>query len=566
MNLSTDQVAVAADELAPPTQPNRLSTSCDVHPEERFSGFCPSCLCERLSVLDHNGAPPQPSSSSRKPSTISTAALKALFKPSSGNNNANGNGRVRAGFFPELRRSKSFSAKNNEGFSGGFEPQRRSCDVRLRDENRNVSTKEGEAVVEVTEESETEEEEEENGSECENVNDSGEIKEEKSCEIVEEEEEKPMKEYMDLYPQTKKPSVRDFAGSFLSAASVFSKKLQKWRHKQKIKKQPRNGGEAGRRPQLPVEKATRRQPSRDTQSEIVGRRSSDTDPRFSLDATGRFSVDIGRISVDDSRYSLDEPRASWDGHLMGRTTLARAPPPPSMLSVVENAPMHRSDMQIPVEDNGESDPIIIVPGGSSQTRDYYTEPPSRRRKSLDRSNSIKKGMETEEVKPVVSNARVSPAIAAESYSSMVNQNGGDKKSSRRWGKWSMFGFIYRKGVSKDEEEDRYSRSNSTGMVERSLSESWPEMRNEGGGGGPKMRRSNSNVSWRSSGGGGSSRNNKSWRNSSKDGDNGMLRFYLTPSWRNGGGGGGGGGSGWEKTAAKANSHGHSIARRVMRLY
>ncbi|CAN7070086.1 unnamed protein product [Brassica rapa subsp. trilocularis] len=519
MNPSTDQVSVAAEELAPPSQPHRLSTSCDVHPDERFSGFCPSCLCERLSVLDHNGAPPQPS---RKPPTISTAALKALFKPSTGNNNnnASGNGRVRGGFFPELRRSKSFSAKKNEGLSGGLEPQpqRRSCDVRLGEENRNLSTKEeegrkssvSEAVVEVAEE-------EENGRHSE-------IVEEKSV-------EKRMKEYMDLYPQTKKkPSL---AGSFFSAASVFSKKLQKWRHKHKIKK-PR-----GSQVQLPVEKANRGQ-HRDTQSEIAdygfGRRSSDTDPRFSLDA--------GRISVD-------EPRASWDGHLIGRTALpptARVPPPPSMLSVVENA----APMQNPVVD-GESDPIIIIPGGTSQTRDYYTEAPSRRRKSLDRSNSIKKAVEVKSV--VSSNSRVSPA---ESYS--VENQHADKKSSRRWAKWSMFGFIYRKGVSKDEEDDSYSRSNSTGMVERSFSESWPELRNEGGGVGPKMRRSNSNVSWRSSGGG-SSRNNKSWRNSSKDADNGMLRFYLTPSWRNGGSG-----SGWEKTAARANSHGHSIARRVMRLY
>ncbi|KAF8105115.1 hypothetical protein N665_0163s0085 [Sinapis alba] len=474
MNLSTDQVAVAADELAPPSQPHRLSTSCDVHPEERFSGFCPSCLCERLSVLDHNGAPPQPSSSSRKPST---AALKALFKPSSGNNNANGS---RGGFFPELRRSKSFSAKNNEGMSGGLEPQRRSCDVRLREENRNNSTKEAAS-----------------GGKRE-----------------EEEEEKAMKEYMDLYPQTKKPSVRDFF-------SAASKKLQKWRLKQKIKK-----------PRLPVEKATRRPEPTDTQSEIAdygfGRRSSDTDPRF--------SVDIGRISVD-------EPRASWDGHLSGRTTLpplARVPPPPSMLSV---APMHRSDMQMPVEDpssvNGESDPIIIIPGGSTQTRDYYTEPP--RRKSLDRSNSIKKAMEME------SSGSNAPAAM-------------ENKVKSKWGKWSMLGFIYRKGVisKEEEEEDRYSRSNSTGMVvERSLSESWSELRKEGGP--SKMRRSNSNVSWRSSGGG-SSRN----KSSSKDGDNGMLRFYLTPTWRNAGGGGGG--SGWEKTAARANSHGHSIAKRVMRLY
>ncbi|ESQ40101.1 hypothetical protein EUTSA_v10015965mg [Eutrema salsugineum] len=619
MNPSTDQTSAVADELAPPTQPHRLSTSCDLHPDERFSGFCPSCLCERLSVLDDNGAPPP--SYSRKPPAISAAALKALFKPSSSNNNNNNNnanGRVRPGFFPELRRTKSFSAKNNEGFSSGFEPQRRSCDVRLRDEHRNIPIKEAatvvsggkiedevrkssvsEAVFEVSEEEAAEtEKEEENRGHSEIVNDSCEITEEKSGEIVEVEEKviseaelKPMKDYMDLYPQTKKPSVRDFAGSLFSAASVFSKKLQKWRQKQKMKK-PRSGGGGGGRPQLPVEKATTRSQFRDTQSEIAeygfGRRSSDTDPRFSLDA-GRFSVDIGRISIDDSRYSLDEPRASWDGHLIGRTALppaARVPPPPSLLSVVENAPMRRPDMHIPAKDasspstnpiNGESDPIIIIPGGSTQTRDYYTEPPSRRRKSLDRSNSIKINVstETDEVKSV-SNSKVSPAITADSNSrtlkddhymeaaeNKVNQN--SEKKSRRWGKWSMLGFIYRKGVvTKDEEEDRYSRSNSTGMVERSLSESWPELRSEGGG--PKMRRSNSNVSWRSSGGGSS--RNKSWRHSSKDGENGMLRFYLTPSWRTGGGGGGagGGGSGWEKTAARANSQGHSIARRVMRLY
>jgi hypothetical protein len=31
-----------------------------------------------------------------------------------------------------------------------------------------------------------------------------------------------------------------------------------------------------------------------------------------------------------------------------------------------------------------------VPGGSAQTRDYYSDSSSRRRKSLDRSNSIRK--------------------------------------------------------------------------------------------------------------------------------------------------------------------------------
>ncbi|ESQ49166.1 hypothetical protein EUTSA_v10020222mg [Eutrema salsugineum] len=667
MNPASDPVSAAAAALAPPPQPpqpHRLSTSCDRHPEERFTGFCPSCLCERLSVLDqNNNGAASSSSSSRKPPTISAAALKALFKPSGNNGgggNANGNGRVKPGFFPELRRTKSFSAsKNNEGFSGVFEPQRRSCDVRLRsslwnlfsqDEQRNLPTTVSggeieveprkssvrEPVLEVNDEGEAEsdgefEEDYVEAGDFEILNDSGEVIGEKSDEIVEEREEieeveipekaiteeelKPMKDYIDLDSQTKKPSVRR---SFWSAASLFSKKLQKWRQNQKMKKR-RNGGD--HRPgsaRLPVEKPIGRQ-LRDTQSEIAdygfGRRSCDTDPRFSLDAgrfsldAGRFSVDIGRISLDDPRYSFDEPRASWDGSLIGKVAfppVARPPPPPSMLSVVEDAPVHRhltrSDMQIPVEEpspppqmvnpaNNVSDPVII-PGGSIQTRDYYTDSSSRRRKSLDRSSSIRKTAaavvaDIDEPKPPVSVETHSGSLRDNSYVVETTDNGffrepaitGERrgngndsnKKSRRWGKWSILGLIYRKSVNKyeeEEEEERYRRLNG-GMVERSLSESWPEMRNEGG---PKMVRSNSNVSWRSSGRkvNGLERI-KSSRYSPKNGENGMLKFYLAPmkgsrrmsvgaGGGGGGAGGGGGGGGW------ANSHGHSIARNVMRLY
>lgn len=358
---------------------------------------------------------------------------------------------------------------------------------------------------------------------------------------------------------------------------------------------------------------------RDTQSEIAdygyGRRSCDTDPRFSLDAgrfsldAGRFSVDIGRISVDDPRYSFDEPRASWDGSLIGRTTFppaARPPPPPSMLSVVEDAPVHRhvtrTDMQIPVEEplpppqvvvnasNNVSDPVII-PGGSIQTRDYYTDSSSRRRKSLDRSSSIRKTAaavmaDMDEPKPPVSVDTYSGSVRDNSYGVEMNDNGflrepvingerkvsgnDNNKKSRRWGKWSILGLIYRKSVNKyeeEEEEERYRRLNG-GMVERSLSESWPELRN--GGGGPRMVRSNSNVSWRSSGGGMGRKvngleRNKSSRYSPKNGDNGMWKFYLAPMKGSrrmsvGGGAGGGGGGGW------GNSHGHSITRNAMRMY
>lgn len=426
-----------------------------------------------------------------------------------------------------------------------------------------------------------------------------------------------MKDHIDLDSQTKKPSGRDFkeiAGSFWSAASVFSKKLQKWRQKQKLKKRRNGGGSAT----LPVEKPIGRQ-YRETQSEIAdygfGRRSCDTDPRFSLDA--------GRISFDDPRYSFDEPRASWDGYLIGRTF----PRMPTMLSVVEDAPVQvsRSDAQIPVEEPMNSiNEDGAVPGGSAQTRDYYSDSSSRRRKSFERSNSLRKTAaavvaEMDEIKSV-SNAKVSPATVdyvngsklvvpdrdlgdsnsnslrddySETFDMGFRDNAsiigsgerkGPKKSSR-WSKaWNIWALIYRRSVNKDEEEDRFSRPNG---VERSLSESWPELRGERNGDlkpgfNPKMLRSNSSVSWRNSssfGGpvmGGRKSNvetttngkkrreefvlerNRSARYSPPNIDNGLLRFYLTPmrgSRRSGSG----------KSSGRSNQA-QSIARSILRLY
>ncbi|XP_022744840.1 UPF0503 protein At3g09070, chloroplastic-like [Durio zibethinus] len=646
-----------------PPQPHRSSTSCDRHPEEHFTGFCPSCLCERLAVLEPSSAAAS-SSSSRKPpiaatTSTATAALKAIFK-------ASGGGGTRPAFFPELRRTKSFSASKNEGLSGAFEPQRKSCDVRVRntlwslfyqDDERNPHKKEAAGngryceIVEV--EARTlgssssvvqgpvfeSKEEYKNESETDHEDDIEIIEEEQpnvavphaslieekveaiveeyEKELYQEEELKPMKDHIDLDSQTKKASGRDFkeiAGSFWSAASVFSKKLQKWRQNQKLKKR-RNGGGSAR---LPVEKPTGRQ-YRETQSEIAdygfGRRSCDTDPRFSLDA-GRMSFDAVRMSFDDPRYSFDEPRASWDGHLTGRTF----PRMPTMVSVVEDAPVHhvmRSDTQIPVEDPPAMNSIDedeSRPGGSAQTRDYYSDSSSRRRKSLDRSGSIRKTAaavvgEIDEMKSV-SNAKVSPATVdyfhgpklvvpdrdsnsnslRDDYSeafeigfrdnASVIGNGerkGSSKKSRRWSiAWNIWGFIHR-SVNKDEDEDRYSRANG---VERSYSESWPELRGERngdvrGGFNPKVLRSNSSVSWRNSSSFGGARKkcvepnghskkrdefvlekNRSARYSPNNIDNGLLRFYLTPmrSSRRVGSG-----------KSKA-SHAHSIARSAPRLY
>ncbi|GMH29122.1 hypothetical protein Nepgr_030965 [Nepenthes gracilis] len=679
------------EQLPPPPQPpqpNRNSTSCDRHPEEHFTGFCPSCLCERLAVLDQSSSA---STSSGRKSTSST--IKSIFRVSTNttvstnkNNHPVANGptfRNKSGtFFPELRRTKSFSGGKNEGFgfSGIFEPQRKSCDVRVRntlgslfsqnDEKSTVvvapNNKDKDAtnlgpssssscvaaatVLEFKEEqlvNAHKVEKDEDRVEEEVIDDEIEVLDEPisssnnsdlKCfggrEISGEEEIsgevkkvdlKPMKDHIDLDSHNKKVGSKDFkdlAGSFWSAASVFSKKFKAWTRKHhKMKK---NGGPDTAQVAKKINAA--RNNYRDTQSEIAdygfGRRSCDTDPRFSLDA-GRMSLDAGRFSLDDRRYSFDEPRASWDGYLIGRT-LSRMPP---MLSVVEDAPavvvVPRKDNQIPLEEqpsmNSTTEEEIIIPGGASETKDYYSDSSSRRRKSLDRSSSIRKtaaAAVVSEMDEMKSNSKGNVSPTAVDYfhgakigdkesresnpesifvtgfrdNSCVINNGerkGANNKTRRWKAWNIWGLIYRRGGNnKDEDEDRFSRPNG---VERSLSESWQELR-RGDGYGVDARgsfnrnvfRSNSSVSWRSSynimGGGsfgslkknGVERNghsrkkrdefvlerNQSARYSPSHVDNSLLRFYWTPlrGSRRGG-----------SSKAKP-TYSHSFSRSALRLY
>ncbi|KAJ6798775.1 putative UPF0503 protein, chloroplastic [Iris pallida] len=602
-------VGVGVELLNPPQPPplRRLSSTCDRHPDENFTGFCASCLRERLEGLESSTT----ATTHRNSTSTISSSLKSIFvRPPNSNSNSS------SSLHPQLRRCKSFSCGGGRGGGGGgggggdiappristsFEPQRKSCDVRGRntlwslfnqDDNARTtgdhllpSTSPAPAVPAI--DSPVEEEEEDHFDDCDEIRPvdppvlvlqtSGEINnvvliggdrkgEEEEEEEEEEEDEfelKPMKDHIDLdSSQSKKPPPKDFkeiAGSFWLAASVFSKKLQKWRRKQKLKKMKKEQGKPGGN-------TTSSARFRETQSEVAvdafGRRSCDTDPRFSLDA--------GRISFDDARYSLDEPRASWDGYLIGgaggggsRLMFPRLPP---MLSVVEDVPtpvVQRSDGQIPVEED------LVIPGGSAQTKDYYSDSSSRsRRRSLDRSNSVRKSsveMSNEQKLPAVANARVSPAASidlfrdwssnslrsdrSESFESAFREDPHKlppRKKSKRWSKaWSIWGFIHRKSSSS-------SSRGGANVVDRSFSESWPELRTNGYGNG-KILRSNSSVSSRSSLYGnaalGSMRKNgvemtngigkkkkeefvlernRSARYSPGHVDNGMLRFYLTP--------------------------------------
>ncbi|XP_057431925.1 protein OCTOPUS-like [Lotus japonicus] len=508
-------------------------TTCHRHPSQPLTGFCASCLRERLAGIE---------------STSSASS-------------------------PKLRRTKSCSGSGPDPHSSStavLEPRRKSCaaavpprntlwDLFSRDDKppRNVDL--GNSGQEIRD--------------CDGVGEGIRV-----C-VEDDEETKTMKEFIDLELKSKKSSGRDFreiAGSFWDAASVFSKRLMKRRRKQSLKRNLAGGGRGGVG-LTSVEVANQGGRNlRETQSEVgeygfsLGRRSCDTDPR---------------LSVDDPRFSFEAPRASWDGYLIGKTYPRLSPMVPfngvvdGMVLVEEEEEEEEEEVNL---ENGEGH----CPGGSAETMHYYSD---RRRRSFDTSNSRRKMVTGDNVDDlrVVSNAKVSPATTELFYGAkvLITENDlrdanlksrnsvqsdcviasaskdacdvgigvGQKglKKFQKWGRlWTKLGLVHRRKEGKLGKEEC-----GTGDIDnKPIAEPWQKLRRAVNGQASesvseKLIRSYS-VSCRnqcSSGGlvnglgvpetKGNVLNgrqelmlpkNRSVRHSSNNVDAGLLRFYLTP--------------------------------------
>ncbi|KAE9594143.1 hypothetical protein Lalb_Chr18g0050681 [Lupinus albus] len=520
----------------------RFST-CHRHPIKPLTGFCASCLRERLTGIESSSA--------------TVAADDYLASESLP--------------VPEIRRTKSCSGNAAEAPSSSsavLEPRRRSyevsavrstlCDLfnvgdaEKNGPNRKPEIDSGKSGLEINEEKENEENGN-NGGEGIMVWGNG-----FAC-FEDDEERKTMKEFIDLEFQSRKNSGIDFR----EIAGSFCKRLRKWKQKQKVKKNCCDGNGNGH---------VRTRRLKETQSEVgeyglLGRRSCDTDPRLSIDAARMLLDGYGY----DPQFSFEARQASWEGYLIGK-----ACPFSPMVHVNgvldDNRVLVEEEEGVNLESVGEH-----CPGGSVQTKDYYSD--SHGRRSFDKSNSRRK-LPTADVDDlrVVSNAKVSPATTELFYGAKVlvtKKDLGDGnmntvqsecviasaskdasdvtrfdlngfKNLHRWRRlWNKLGLVQRRREERPGEE--YGAGD---MVSRpgSESESWQKLRRVVNGQASglvsqKLIRSYSvscQNSCRSDGLVNGLRHrlngrqelmihrDRSIRHSPNNADNGLLRFYLTP--------------------------------------
>ncbi|CAL0309675.1 unnamed protein product [Lupinus luteus] len=452
----------------------RRFSTCHRHPTEPLTGFCASCLRERLAGIESS-------------STAAVDCPAAETRPAL-----------------KLRRTKSFSCSAAEPPSSSStvpEPRRRSCEARgtLCDLLKFDGTeKNGHNLKPVIDSRKLDLEIREEEEEEEHVNDDGEGVRVCGDDFACFEETKTMKEFIDLEFKSRKSSGRDFR----EIAGSFYKRLRKWRRKQKV---PKNSGEGGDKSNGNGNGngSVGGRRIKETQSEVgeyglLGRRSCDTDPRM--------SIEVARMSLDgygyDPRFSFEVSRASWDGYLIGKACPRFSP----MIRV--NGAV--DDNRVLVEEDEEEGMNLEsveehCPGGSVQTKDYYSD--SHGKRSFDRSNSRRKpSMADVDELRAVSNAKVSPATTELFYGAKVliaeNDLGNghlnnvqsdcvtgsastdasdvvtrvdqrESKKLHKWGRlWNKLGLVQRRKEDKLGEE-KYGAGD---MGNRAISESWQKLR------------------------------------------------------------------------------------------
>ncbi|KAL7601782.1 hypothetical protein Lser_V15G26643 [Lactuca serriola] len=508
-------------------RPRRLS-ACHRHPSEPVTGFCALCLRDRLAGLDSSAAEAE------------VEKVAVCSRRTRGHADASSSTAA-----PGLRRSKSVAAEKGESLNGLVTDQRRkSCDVRGRStlsdlfvvddtkkggggvarvESRNLGFSSfAEPVLETKEDEEDDDEEEHDDDDDDDDNEirvSGDVfvrNEVDDDGDIEEGDLKTMKEFIDIELQNKRRN-------FWEAASVFSQKLRKWRQKQKQKKQNRdcNGGTDIDRSKLGQ--------FRDTQSEVadygLGRRSCDTEPRFSIDAH--------RLSVEDPRFSFDEHRSSWDGYMIARTIPRLTPmlsivdsmiiPPPvnrGTITTMENLQMHS------ISEDGASS------GQSNSNSDASTSNRGSSSSSMKSFSTKTTGLGGDEVKSA-SNARVSPAndVIFQGTKLVITEN-----ELKDWHLKSTKNSNIA-SVSVSNTPISTTVNNSSNMHKKAMPSKWRKVCNlwshkknleeipENVNSNPKLDRNTNSMN---------SRNfvldrNRSTRYSTSDLDNnGLLRLYLTP--------------------------------------